>query len=289
MAAYDPGTLDLTCWQPSVSAYADWLNCMDFDTARHWAKRLTSPQLASVEGAVAEAVAWDFLYHRVGEIAPGKLSTGGPDFVCERSGYTFHVEVTNLCRSVVTERTSLTDTVEEGYRHYGDLTGLIKAEVSGKTAQGRNLGVPYLVLVTTLHWGASVACVSRAHVAHVLHSTTSISGDFYPELGEVVGPLREITRMELSAFTRKFTTDPARRNVSGVLVGGFGTYPDVRVLGVLHPDPVHPFDCTLLEDVPFFEFTSWPPSPQIQTRWTLPKRTAKSRSLMRALMQHVRA
>lgn len=286
-SALAPCSPDLTPWHRSISPYADWLKELEPEAARHWDLRLNSPDLGSVEGAVAEAVAWDFLVHRVDRIAPGKLSTGGPDFRCESAGRTFHVEVTNLSRSAVVERTGLAEDLD-GWRHYGDLTGLIKSEVSKKAAQGRNLGVPYLVFVTTLHWTASVICVDRAHVAHVLHSTTAISGDFDPDQGEVVGPLRQVTRMELSAFTNRFSADPARRNVSGVLVGGFGTYPDVRVLGVSHPDPVHPFESSILQDVPFFEFEVWPPDPRIVTRWTLPERTAKSRSLVRAWMQQFR-
>lgn len=280
--------LDIGPWGPSIRPYADWLDRLDPAAARHWALRLRSPELASVEGAVAEAVAWDFLSHRVDLISPGALATGGPDFRCEKAGFTFYVEVTNLTRSVVTEWTGLSEELT-GPRNYGDLTGLIKREVSGKAGQGRNLGAPYLVLVTTLHGMASHICVDRAHVAHVLHSTTAISGDFDPDRGEVVGPLRQITRMELSTFTKQFSVDPARRNVSAVLVGGFGTYPDVRVLGVSHPDPARPFDSSLLHDVPFFEFTAWPPDPRIIARWTLPEREPKRSSLMRAWIQQMQA
>lgn len=101
-------------------------------------------------------------------------------------------------------------------------------------------------------------------------------------------PLRQITRMELSAFTLKGTVASARKNVSAVLVGGFGTYPDVRVLGVRHPEAVRPFEPDLLADVPFFEFVVWPPDPRIVTRWTLPKRSAQSRSRAREWMRQFR-
>lgn len=281
--------LDIRRWAESVGPYAEWLNQNDFSAARQWFLRLRSNDPALVEGAVAEAVAWSFLVRKVDCITPGNLSTGGPDFRCESAGGAFYVEVTNLSRSVVTERTHLSEELANGWRHYGDLTGLIKREVSGKAPQGRHLGVPYLVFATTLHMQASIVCVSRAHVAHVLHSTTAISGDFDPDRGEVRGPLREITRMELSTFTRAFTVDPARRNVSGVLVGGFGTYPDVRVLGVRHPDPVHTFDPDLLEGVPFFEFALWPPDPRVMTRWTLPESHAKSRIPMQAWLELFRS
>lgn len=278
--------LDLTRWQPSISAYADWINGLDPAAAKNWAHRLGAADLASAEGAVAEAVGWNFLVHRVDEIRPGSLSCGGPDFRCTKGGQVFFVEVTNLSSSSVTAWTGLSEELE-GPQHYKDLTGLIKREVSGKASQGRNIEAPYLVLVTTLHSMASHVCIDRAHVAHVLHSTTAISGDFVD--GEVVGPLREITRMELSAFTNKFTVDPARRNVSAVLAGGFGTYPDVRVLGVTHPDPVHAFEPSLLQDVPFLEFAVWPPDPRIITRWTVPEQTPKNRAAMRAWMQHFKA
>lgn len=279
--------IDLSLWSPSIGAYASWLDREDFDAAGLWAKRLKSKGLAHVEGAVAEAVAWDFLSHRVDEIRPGSISEGGPDFRCVRNGRTFFVEVTNLSRALVTKRTGLTEEVD-GAQTYGDLTGLIKQEVKSKAGRASNLGAPHLVFVTTLHGMASQVCVDRAHVAHVLHSTTGIGGSFDAERGEIVGPLREFTRMELSAFTQAFTVDPARRNVSAVLVGGFGTYPDVRVLGVRHPDPVHSFDPALFEDVPFFEFTTWPPNPRVMARWTLPEAQPRLRGHMKAWIEIIR-
>jgi len=218
---------------------------------------------------VAEAVAWDFIANRVDEIAAGDVSTGGPDFRCRSAAAEFFVEVTNIARSVVTEHTGLSEFPSGFFRH-GDLTALIKREVCSKAGRARQLEVPYVVMVTTLHRGAA-DCVSRAHVEHVLHSTTALSGDFDVELGEVVGPLHQVTRMEMSSFTRRYSTDPMRRNVSAVLVAGFGTYPDVHVLGVLHPDPVRPLDTSGLPDVPFCQFLVWPPDPRVVVGWSTPE------------------
>ena len=264
----EPPTFDIAPWAPSVHAYADWIDRRDSGTARLWARRLNSADDATIEGAVAEAVSWDFLANRVDEVEPGDASTGGPDFRCRFRRTEFFVEVTNISRSVVTEHTTLSE-IPSGFRTYRDLTAMIKREVCGKAGQGSHLKAPYLVLVTTLHRGAAI-CVSRAHVEHVLHSTTALSGDFDAHRGEVVDPLRQITRMEMSAFTRKYSTDPMRRNVSAVLVGGFGTYPRVNVLGVLHPDPVRLFDPTALADTPFCRFQVWPPDPQVIVEWVEP-------------------
>ena len=266
-ATADHSTFDIAPWGPSVRAYAAWIDRRDKGTARLWARRLASMDQAQVEGAVAEATTWDFLSNRIEEVEAGDASKGGPDFRCRAAGTEFFVEVTNIARSVVTKHTKLPE-LPSGPRRYRDLTAVIKREVCAKAGQGGKLEAPYLVMVTTLHAGAAV-CFSRTHVEHVLHSTTALSGNFDDEKGEIVGPFRRETSMKMSAFTKQYSTDSMRRNISAVLVSNLGTYPKVEVLGVLHPDPVRPLDPTVLPDIPFCQFQVWPPDPSIIVEWSL--------------------
>ena len=44
---------------------------------------------------------------------------------------------------------------------------------------------------------------------------------------------------------------PGRKHISGMLVGGFGTHPDVRVLGLIHSGALHPSWPELISETPF--------------------------------------
>ena len=61
-------TFDLAPWGPSIRAFADWIDRRDQGAARGWCRRLSSVDDATAEGAVSEAVAWNFLSNRVDEI-----------------------------------------------------------------------------------------------------------------------------------------------------------------------------------------------------------------------------
>lgn len=67
--------LDFALWAPPAYAYADWIVSCDSGAARLWARRRNSADEANVDGAVTEAVAWDFLTNRVDEIEPGPIPT----------------------------------------------------------------------------------------------------------------------------------------------------------------------------------------------------------------------
>ncbi len=265
-------------WAPSISAYADWINGVNFERAAEWAHRLTAPTPAHVEGAIAEAVAWDWLVHRVDSM--GAVNTSNqrsPDFVCRARSATFFVEVTNISREQMTEITKMQDS--ELFRGcYGSAADRLHHEILERAGKGRPLEAPFLMFVTTLHWNASYQMVDRLHVESVLHSPTRISG-LIDERGEAVpGPIREVTSFGRAAFTRSGTTETARPFLSGVLFGAFGHYPvghldrrDRLVRGILHPVPNHPFDPSLLPDTSFCRFKTWPPSPEhpeVLLEWT---------------------
>jgi hypothetical protein len=269
----DPSGLDLSRWAPSLAPFADWLVARDRAAAENWETRINQTDHAAVEGAVAEAVAWDYLDKRVSRIEPGSpITTTGrrPDFECwSEAGDRFAVEVTNLSRAVVSEATHLQDpaVVGGGMRSYGDWGHLVKRELSSKTAQGAGLDCPYVVFVTTLHIEASVLLCSKPHVEPLLHSPVQITMHMNENM-EAVGGIYNSTDFRHAAFTATGTINPERRNVSVLLVGGFGTYRNVRVLGVEHQEALRPLPRTDLPDIPRCFFVIWPPDPRVIVGWT---------------------
>jgi hypothetical protein len=223
-----------------------------------------------VEARVAEAIAWDWLVHRVDSMASGSRADGPrPDFRCRVGDRSFSLEVVNICRSAMTEVTGLEDGEIVRFKRYGSAADRLHKAIQDKAGQGLHVQEPYFVFVTTLHRNGSQLLVDRRHLEVVLHSPTSIRGWFDPDRGEVVGPVYEASGFRRAAFTKSGEILPWRRHVSGVLFGPFGLYPQgVRVHGILNPEATHSFDPRLLADAPFCRFLVWPPDPRIVVAWT---------------------
>ena len=261
-------------WASSIAPYADWLNNQRHDVARDFGHRITAEHDDQVEGAVAEAVAWDYLNQCVDEIAcfqPASLTHRSPDFQCRTNGQEFVVEVTNLSRALVTQRTKLEDPLprEGGLRSYADWTHLVKRELSAKSAQGTGLSVPYVVFVTTLHAGASIHLCSKHHVESILHSPAMIAWDLDGNM-QPASELYESTDFRFAAFCKAGSAQPERRNLSCVLIGGFGpyNYPTPAVHGLEHPDSVRPLPRGSIRYTPLCYFRVWPPDPRVLVAWT---------------------
>lgn len=77
-----------------------------------------------------------------------------------------------------------------------------------------------------------------------------------------------VTNMATPAFTKTNTREAARRHVSAMLVGGCRTYPDVRVLGVLHPEALRPLPATALRGTSLYSWQRWPPAHEGELAWT---------------------
>ncbi len=263
---------DLSRWGPSIRAYAEWIAAEDPEEAREWEHRINKKAAPHVEGAVAEAVAWDYLCNRVDEIHRFQATEAGdkrPDFMCRSGDVEFVVEVMNLSRDRVTRRTGLNDPIVlgEGPKNYQPWDRELKTVLTKKATQGKALTMPYVVFVTTLHEEASAILCSKSHAELVLHSRSHLRG-FIDKQGDSVGDVQVVTDMATAAFTRKNTTDPARQHISAMLVGGFGTYPDIRVHGLIHPEAIHPLRPEAIRETPFCFWREWPPGPTVEIAWS---------------------
>lgn len=243
--------MNLEPWSTSVRDFADWLALQNSTTAKGWGRRLNADNDATVEGAVAEAVAWDFLYNRVDRITLHEdPSAGGPDFLCEKNGL-FLVEVTNIATSTTAQRTGL-HPAQEGFGYYATLTNQLVNEVQTKAAKAAGLVHPLVLLATTLHFDASALCVNKHHLEELLLGSGGVGSSIDLTTGDSRGGLYEYVSFDRTAFSRCDSLDDARRNISALLVGGFGLRPPAaNVAGVLHPNPVRPFDPNMLGDIPF--------------------------------------
>lgn len=197
---------------------------MNSGAASVWSKNLQSDEEAVSEGAIAEAIAWDYLKHRIDRIRSAETSDSepSPDFLCEMDGREFYVEVTNISRERATEITGLADDVDlssSGPRFYREWSSEVKREIIAKARQGTGLDKPYVVMVCTLHKQASALLCSRPHVENILHSRTHLQG-FIDSEGEPVGDIQHVADLRHAAFTQKGSTEPARRHVSGALIAG---------------------------------------------------------------------
>lgn len=282
-------TLDLDRWAPSLTAFVKWIEAENRTAAKNWSRRLNSSQSAQVEGAIAEAVTWDFITDRSDSVwlaeDPGQ---GGVDFGFSVSSDQFLVEVTNLTIKSATEASSMPDQ-ERHVGNYGLLTQRIRQKVRKKLAQARKQAEqPLLVAVTTLHENASRTCVDWTPVEFAMGSPPKITGKWNPQTGETEGDLYQSTDLSQSVFLSPAPligpdgepiAQAKYQPISGFLLGGFGLSPPnkVPVFGALNPEATNPFHPALLPDVPFCSFKEWPVSSSIEFAWTITE--AESRAI----------
>lgn len=263
--------VDLSTWAEAIQAYSQWLVNESNDAAKMWSQKLNSQDRAGVEAAAAEAITWDYLTPRLGTPSlADDPSVGGPDFCFETPAGPVYVEVTNLSRDVVTRHTGLPDLPDGGARNYSPLTGLIKNKITQKAGQLGDHGAPMIVVVSTLHFQASVVCIQRKHLESVLHSEPRITWLWNPETGDAVGEPFQQTDFRLGAFTKGRAPVASRTHLSGIVVAGFGLRPPAaHVFGLHHPEAARPIAPEAMGDIPFCRFAEWPPQGEIKLEWTV--------------------
>lgn len=261
-------------YRPSIDVYAQWINQQNSRAAREWCLRIDSDDNARVEGAIAEAVAFDYLgCHEVDRVLADVPGLGGPDFRCSVDGHEFFVEITNIAEGTAERHTGLHDD-QKGFRYYAPLTDAIFSKVTNKARQfsGSNIELPLVVFVVTLHFSSSHICVSKPHLESLLIGTPHIEGDYDSQVGGVVGGLRQATKLTDSIFIKQSLLtglETVRHNISAAVVGGFGASPPTPpVYGLLHPQPTKTFNTNALPSVVFGRVHPWPPSPTLSVEWS---------------------
>jgi hypothetical protein len=250
-----------------IRLFIDWIERFDVQHAIDWARRFK----ADTEAAMCEAAVWGLLTDCGVEVQPNTDLTGNtrcPDFVCRKDGEQFCVEVTCIHIETASEKTGLPHPPVRGARFCRNLNSLIFSKCQEKAAQCGPSQGPCLAAVGTFHQWASVSCVAEAQVSQLLTGEAMLGFDVDTNRGVVVGDPYEITHLRAAAFVKPGEREilQARTSLSGILLCGFGVSPP-RILGALHPQPLHPFRRELLDRIPFCRLAEGYQSGTLSTEW----------------------
>jgi hypothetical protein len=243
------GVINDARYKEELQEHRAWLGKFDPAHLQSWEKILKdNPDAAKCEMRARR------LLEENGNIVEPNLDLKGnkrtPDFRCMQGTQKFFVEVTCIDTERVTNETALPPNPEAGKAfHFGNLNKVIFQEVIAKTPQCSNLEHPALVAVGLFHQQASAICPHKRFMEQLLTGRESITS----YLGASGKPFLS-TALEQAAFIKPHKTTGevvrARNPVSGILVCGFGCGTP-QICGLLHPEPIHNFDRTLLPHISF--------------------------------------
>jgi len=261
-------------YSKEINDHCDWLKSFDKQRLDKWKQLLKD----NPEAAICEAATRKILSEHEVKVVPYEdLSSGGPDFRCTKDNKCFYVEVTCISKNTTTKKTGLSDELPKPSRvqRFRLPTQKIFYELCNKASQCRSLDAACILAISTLHFQAGAVCFSKPlnkKVAeHLLIGTPQITTNIDPEQGIAIGDLHQTTDLQNSGFVRPNRTstdsiDDARRTISSVLLCSFGTIPACAV-GVLHPNPNHSFDRSLLPNIEFCRLAEGYQTGQLKIEW----------------------
>ena len=103
----------------------------------------------------------------------------------------------------------------------------------------------------------------------MLTGDTLISFLMDPRTGSAVGGNFLSTKLQSAAFLKPENVsgiEEARLPVSGILIGGFGCKPP-KVYGLLHPNPIRPFNRRLLGPIEFCQLVRDNENMTLSCKW----------------------
>jgi hypothetical protein len=229
-------------FQALENEHRRWLSAFDTRYLRMWENLLNNDE----EAALAEARVRQLLEgYQIG-VEPNEdldTGTGGPDFRCRVRHHRFYVEVTCISIAAV-------DKTREG-QWFRPLTAEIWAKCRGKASQCADLDAPALLVIGTFHDDGARSNLWRVWFNQIPTGEMHGTWDVDPQTGQT-GDTYESTELCSAAFLRPDETEGigyARNSVSGLLFCGLRLKNPPR--GVLHPNPVRPFDPAILPQVEF--------------------------------------
>jgi len=234
--------------------HRQWLAPFDPRYLVNWEKSLNG----DIEAAMCEAGVRRRLQSFGVSVEPNERLTGdcgGPDFRCTNQAACFYVEATCIKIETAVKKTKIKHEPERAYAPFkiNGMTQAIFNKCGEKTPQCADLDAPVLVAIGTFHPTAAMAGFTKVLVRNALTGKTGMAWDVSMETGQPVGDTYQVTNFGDSAFLQRDIANEVgfkRRSISGVVVLGLGT-PFRRSLGVLHPNPVRPFNPSVLPDIEF--------------------------------------
>jgi hypothetical protein len=251
--------------------HRNWLSSFDSRYLSNWERLLSSGEEGK-EAAFAEAGVRRLLHNYQVAVEPNEdLDTGKarPDFRCTARGREFYVEVTCIPVAIATEKTGDPDVFDGQFRSFRPLTGAILAKGQDKAPQCANSDAPALVAVGTFHRSAAMSSFKKAALNWSLTGETKISWRIGVQTGKQIGDAQETTELHSAAFLRPDKNEKigyARSSISGLLLIGLRLQKQAP-LGLLHPNPVRPFDASTLPQVDFGQVVVDQASGQLRVDW----------------------
>lgn len=235
---------------------------------KEFAKRLD----AQPEAARAEAVTFSWLRQQDLRPRPGEvIGQGGVDFLCTPDRKpAFAVEVTCLLTTTVSSASGLQHAAAPAVRSFSQITTKLLKEAINKAPQLADYQMPRVLVLATEH--DSGALLMNAHSASELLTGSTA---FRLRIGDTKAEPELIAGLRNAVFFRitkdKAGIEAARRSISAIVLMTIGAETG-GVIGILHPDPVHPLDPQTFERMHFVRLATWPikPGGRFRVEWIGP-------------------
>lgn len=254
-------------WDDLEAEHRTWLSAFDSQYLRNWEKMRNGNR----EAGLCEAGVRRLLQQHSITVEPNEELTGSeqrPDFRCTHPEGRFFVEVACITIDTAAEETGLPYPFQPGARNYRHLNDAVFKTCKGKAPQCGNATEPTLVAIGTFHADASVLCFQKKFANMMLCGETSISWLVDTRTGQGVGDTYQTTELYSAPFLRPDQgLSEARTSISGILLCGLGIAPP-RVLGLLHPGAIRPFDQRLLSGIDFGGVQVDRATGRFSTSWT---------------------
>jgi hypothetical protein len=238
-----------------------WLGEFNAQYLTNWEKLYRDDE----EAALCEAAVRRLLMQHDVQVEPNERLTGncgGPDFRCTVDGRHFYVEV----KCITTETAIQMMKVGEGTYDPQGMVQPVFSTCVEKARQVADQDAPVLLAVGSFSDWADVGFEKAAN--SVLTGIVGLTWDINIETGEA-SDTHQTTTGRFASFLRPDSAEEigfARESVSGVLLCVL--HPSVmRTLGVLHPNPVRPFNPELLRGIEFGRVEIDRQSRKLHVRW----------------------
>ena len=217
--------------------------------------------------ATAEAILFTDLHNQGITVTPNEeIGKGGVDFLCEHEGEQFLVEVTSLDTEAIEKNSGLSNQPDDSSATwFSFITGQIWAKIERKRKQLCGAEIPVVLAITSQHIGSMLMgsmAAERLLSGEPIMRVPINTEEFITE---------DVTTFEDAAFFRieEGEIRVVRRYVSAVLLVSIFDQ-SLQKVGVLHPDPAHPFAIGHLPTTPFVRVTSLPTAESgLETEWTV--------------------
>ncbi|MCI0641974.1 MAG: DUF433 domain-containing protein [Gemmataceae bacterium] len=240
-----------------------WLSLFDPQHLRNW----ETDHADHYESAMAEAGVRQLLQqHNVIAQPNPDLSTARrrPDFLCSASEVNFFVEVACITIEKAIEETGLPHPPRRSTGGFRNLNDAIWSAVKKKADQCGNLPYPALIAVGTFHSYAAQLSFSKSMLDMLLTGEVNWSRRVDTHTSSV-GDAQLTTDLRSALFFTPGQSMPIRSSISGLLLCTLGN--EQNMMGVLHPNPTHPFPPRILPDVSFCEVRIAKGGNSFSTHW----------------------